>query len=189
MKLRHRRKRVRNIKNTTIIDPLCFHQSVTQSISSLLTVACLITALTLLFVSSQLHPKMAICHAILSLPAKQSVHFIGQVLHKCIICLNTSSQFQKGKGYRTTGLTLVLSSQVDSLHTALEYLILWATINTRILWEAQTYTTPVKGNCKLHVLTENLRSSLSLKILHKTCLLSYVLLWCLPSLSQKLTVS
>lgn len=57
VKLRHRRKRLHNIKNTTIIDPLCFQQSLTQPISSLLIVACLITALTLLFVSSQIHPN------------------------------------------------------------------------------------------------------------------------------------
>jgi len=52
---------VHNINNTVIIDPLIFYQSITLPISSLLIVACLITALTLLFVRFQIYPHWWDC--------------------------------------------------------------------------------------------------------------------------------
>lgn len=61
IKPRHCRKRVHNINNTIIIDPLSFHQSVTLPISSLLIVSCLITALTLLFASFWIYTRWQQC--------------------------------------------------------------------------------------------------------------------------------
>lgn len=114
----------------------------------------------------------------LSLAAKESVHFIGQVLHKCIICLNISSQFQNKRKIQNCWSDV---SSIGFFTSGYPSHCLWIShfmSNYKCIYfmgSTDTHTTTQRQFTSLQLPTYALKYNFSLKVLHKPDFLRQVL--------------